>query len=359
MEKRNIYFRENSMVRRFRWFTRSLVVVLLATAFFSCSNRTQNSMMKNVTGKAGELVVVINNDIWEGETGTTMFDMLSQPHLGLPQEEPVFDVINIPPEAFGDIFKTTRNLLLISVKPGNDSTGVSFKRNVYAYTQALVSIKAKNARELNELFRQNSDRIIGFFLKAEKDRIKMNYSKYNEEVVRKVTEEKFGFTINVPPGFKVAEETDDFMWIRYETPDISQGIFVYTYPYESDSTFTADFLKAKRNVFLKHNVPGPTEGSYMTTENNLPVLLNMIRKNGNFAAELRGLWRVENDFMGGPFISLSILDLLNNRVVTLDGFVYAPGKDKRNLLWQVEAMINSVEFVNQDDMDKLNRQFDF
>ncbi|MCF8360113.1 MAG: DUF4837 family protein [Prolixibacteraceae bacterium] len=359
MEKRNIYLHENIIVKHFRWFTRVLFIVLLAAALFSCSNRTQNSMMKNVTGKAGELVVVINKDIWEGETGTAMFDILSQPHLGLPQEEPVFDVINIPPEAFGEIFKTTRNLLLTSVKPGNDSTGVTFNRNVYAHTQALVSIKAKNARELNELFRQNSDRIIGFFLKAEKDRIKMNYSKYHEEVVRKATEEKFGFTINVPPGFKVAEETEDFMWIRYETPDISQGIFVYTYPYESDSTFTVDFLKAQRNIFLKHNVPGPTEGSYMTTENDLPLLLNMIRKNGNFAAEMRGLWRVENDFMGGPFISLSILDLLNNRIVTLDGFVYAPGKDKRNLLWQIEAMINSVEFVSQEDMDKLNRQFDF
>lgn len=337
----------------------SIFAVLIIAGMFACSNRSQTSMMKNVTGKAGELVIVINNDIWEGQTGTKMFEILSQPHLGLPQDEPLFDLINIPHEAFGDIFKTTRNLILTSVKPGNDSTGVRFQRNVYAYAQAIASITARNTKELEKIFLENSDKIIAFFLKAEEDRIKMNYSKYHEKAVKMATEKKFGFSIYVPPGFNVAEETDDFMWIRYETPDISQGIFVYTYPYESDSTFTADFLRAKRNVFLKNNVPGPIEGSYMTTENEIPVLLNMIRKNGNFAAEMRGLWKVENDFMGGPFICLSILDLLNNRVVTLDGFVYAPGKDKRNYLWQVEAMVNSVEFLNQEDMDKLNRQFDF
>jgi hypothetical protein len=27
-----------------------------------------------------------------------------------------------------------------------------------------------------------------------------------------------------------------------------------------------------------------------------------------YYAELRGLWKVENDFMGGPFVSLSTLD---------------------------------------------------
>ncbi|MBN1926146.1 MAG: DUF4837 family protein [Prolixibacteraceae bacterium] len=336
-----------------------IIVIFIIAGMFGCLNSSQNSMMKNVSGKAGELVIVINNDIWEGQAGTTMFEILTQPHLGLPQDESIFNVINIPHEAFKDIFKTTRNLILTSVKPSNDSTGVNFMRNVYAHTQAVVSISARNTAELETIFIENSDKIIAFFMKAEKDRLKMNYSKYHEKAVKKASEDKFGFSIFVPPGFNVAEQTDDFMWIRYETPDISQGIFIYTYPYESDSTFTVDYLKAKRNVFLKNNVPGPTEGSYMTTENELPVLLNMTRKNGNFAAEMRGLWKVENDFMGGPFINLSILDLLNNRIVTIDGFVYAPGKDKRNLLWQLEAMVNSVEFLNQADMDKLNRQFDF
>jgi hypothetical protein len=90
----------------------------------------------------------------------------------------------------------------------------------------------------------------------------------------------------------------------------------------------------------------------------VPLLFNTFKMNGNYAAELRGQWKLENDFMGGPFVNLSILDVLQNRVVTLDGFVYAPSKDKRNFLRQVEAMLHSIKFDNQPDMDKINRQLD-
>jgi hypothetical protein len=96
----------------------------------------------------------------------------------------------------------------------------------------------------------------------------------------------------------------------------------------------------------------------MIAENRVPNLFNITRKDGNYAAETRGLWRVENDFMGGPFVNLAILDLLQNRVVVLDGYVYAPGKDKRNFLRQVEAMMYSARFTNQADIDKVNKQME-
>ena len=95
----------------------------------------------------------------------------------------------------------------------------------------------------------------------------------------------------------------------------------------------------------------------MQIEPSVPLLFNTFQKDGNYAAELRGLWKIENDFMGGPFVNLSIIDLLKKRVICLDGFVYAPSKNKRNLLRQMEAMIYSVEFTNQEDMNKINKQF--
>lgn len=314
--------------------------------------------MKNVSGKAGELVVVISPEAWESAPGTKLNELLAQAQVGLPQEEPLFSLIDVPKEAFGEIFKTTRNLVLTDIGPGVAEPGISFKKDVYAYTQAVLSVSAKNEQQFIELLTENAEKIVGFFLKAERDRLKINYANYREKAVIKSTEERFGVTINVPPGFRVEEDKDDFMWIRFETPDISQGIFIYSYPYTNDSTFTADYLIAKRNIALKHNVPGPTEGSYMTTEDELPVLFNTLKLNGNYAVELRGLWKVANDFMGGPFVSISVLDLLQNRVVTIDGYVYAPGTSKRNLIRQVEAMIYSMEFTNQADIDKINKQFE-
>lgn len=337
-----------------------LFILLLSSiviGFTACNKTTQTSMMKNVTGKAGELVVVIAPNAWDGAPGIKIQEILGQSQLGLPQGEPIFDLINIPLEAFGDIFKTTRNLLVTSISSSVSENKIAFMRDVDAYTQAVVYLNAKSQNDFVQLFTENADKIVGFFMKAERDRLLLNYSKYNGKAVSDATKEVFGININVPPGFNVAEKNDSFMWIRFETPAISQGILIYSYPYTDENTFSANYMLAKRNIELRNNVPGPTDGSYMTTENAVPVIFNTLKKDGNYAAEMRGLWKVENDFMGGPFISLSMLDLLNNRVLTLDGYIYAPSKDKRNFLRQVEAMIYSATFINQKDMDKINAQF--
>jgi hypothetical protein len=326
--------------------------------FISCGNSGQTTGMKKITGRPGELVMIINNEIWEGTVDSIFTEVLAQSQLGLPQGEPIFNLITVPFSAFADIFKTSRNLLMVKVGDDVDSSGVYFTYDKYASPQAVAIIEAKSKENLLPIFMSNSDKIIGFFLKSEKERLMSNYAKYREKLIDDKAKELFSISINVPPGFTIAASTADFMWARYETPEISQGIFIYSVPYVSDSTFTSDFLKVQRNIFLKNNVPGPTKGSYMTTDTEMPLLFNTTQKDGNYAAEMRGLWRVENDFMGGPFVSLSVLDLLKKRVVTIDGYVYAPGKDKRNLLRQVEAMIYSAQFVDQKDMDKLNRQFE-
>lgn len=334
----------------------TLLLVLLV--LFACGSRNTTSLMKNVTGKAGELVIVIEKGIWDNGADSVLIHSLAQPQIGLPQEEPLFDLIHIPHEAFTSIFQTTRNLIVTDVNPSLDSTGVFYVKDRYARPQAFVSIKAKNTEELLKLYNENSDNIIAFFLKAEKDRLMYSYAKYYDKAVFEQADKKFGIQIKVPPGFFIAKDTTNFMWIRYETPEISQGIFIYTYPYVSDSTFTTKYLTIQRNLFLKSNVPGPLlNGTFMTTEDAVPVFMTTLKKDGNFAADLRGLWKVQDDFMGGPFVSLSIIDLLKKRVVTLDGFVYAPGKEKRNLLRQVEAIIYSVKFDDQIDMDKINQQF--
>jgi hypothetical protein len=72
-----------------------------------------------------------------------------------------------------------------------------------------------------------------------------------------------------------------------------------------------------------------------------------LRIKKNLATEVRGLWEVKKDFMGGPFISYTFVDTKNNRVITLDGYVFAPGERKHDLLKQVQAILLSFEFIEQ------------
>ena len=61
---------------------------------------------------------------------------------------------------------------------------------------------------------------------------------------------------------------------------------------------------------------------------------------------MRGLWKLEKAFMGGPFISHTILDESRNRVVTVEGFVYAPRLDKRLYVREVEAILYTFDIVD-------------
>ena len=331
-------------------------LVVLSFIFFSCKSPV--SKMETITGKSGEIIVVIGKEAWKDETGSLIRQILAQPQSSLPQAEPMFDLIDVPPEAFVKLFKSSRNILTVKISATYTEPKIEFANDTWANPQSVVNIQAGSMEDFKELFNANSDKIMGFFLKAEKDRLKDTYKKAYERATYNTLLDEFHIELYVPTGFNVVKKDSDFAWIRYDTPMITQNIFVYTYKYDSDSTFTSKFQIEKRNAFTKANVAGPLPGTYMTTETDVPQDFNILKYNGNYASEMRGLWKVENDFMGGPFISLTVLDASRRRVVTVEGNVYAPKNQKRNFLRQVEAMVYSLEFPKQKINDKINNQLE-
>ncbi|WP_372774639.1 DUF4837 family protein [Mangrovibacterium sp.] len=331
-----------------------LAFISLSLVLSSCRDDTK--LRRKVTGKAGELVVVIPKESWNSNIGEAIRKTLAQPQISLPQEEPIFDLISVPPAAFTDIFKTSRNILNVRISPTVESAKVEFKKDIWAWPQAVVNISAQSGDDLIRVFNENSDKIVAYMLNAERERLIGNYANYDEKSAVEPLRKHLNVKLTVPVGFKVANQGPGFTWMRYDTPEIMQGVAVYSFPYTSDSTFTSSYLLAKRDSVMKIYIDGPTKGSYMTTEHRIKPTLNIFQYKNNYAAEMRGLWRVENDFMGGPFVSIAVLDASNNRIIVAEGFVYAPRFDKRNYLRQVEAMIYSLVLPDQAKNDKINSQ---
>jgi hypothetical protein len=65
---------------------------------------------------------------------------------------------------------------------------------------------------------------------------------------------------------------------------------------------------------------------------------------GRNAYETKGTWQMKNDFMSGPFINYVIFDKENKRILVLEGFCYAPSKEKRDLMFELESIIKSIQF---------------
>lgn len=330
--------------------------ISISLVFSSCKDDTK--LRKKITGKAGEVVVVIPKEAWDSSVGESIKKTLAQPQLSLPQEEPLFDLVSVPPAAFKDIFKSSRNIINVRISPTIDTTKVEFKKDIWAWPQAVINISAKSGDDFNTVFENNSDKIVAYLLKAERDRLMMNYAKYDEKTVEEAADKNVKVKIKVPVGYQVANQGPDFMWARYDPAEVLQGIAIYSFPYVSDSTFTPNYLLAKRDSVLKQYIEGPTPGSYMISEHRVDPTFTVFHYKNNYAAEMRGLWRVENDFMGGPYISLAVLDASNNRVVVAEGFVYAPRYDKRNYLRQVEAIVYSLALPDQAKNDKIKSQIE-
>lgn len=328
----------------FRYFT---ILFMVFTILLTACNSEREPMLPNITGKAGEVVVVAGGNQWENEVGQIFRETLGADVEVLPQSEPMFNLVNIPWPSFTNIFKTHRNLVLISINTGESKAKMIVRRNVWAKPQTAIEIIAPSDTSLVSFLRSQTDRISDHFLIAERNRITDNYRRYEKSEISQSLLKNHQLSLIFPAGYTLNVDSGNFVWISNETPATSQGVLVYYYDYSDPETFTPENLLQKRNSLLQRNIPGPIKNSYMTTEMAVSVVFSEFLMKDKYYAELRGLWRVENDFMGGPFVSLSTLDEKRNRVITVEGYVYAPNTSKRNLLRQVEAILYTLEIFNE------------
>lgn len=340
------YFKSNLLiVERSRTIKLLIPVIFLGLVLLSSCKGERTPLLPNVTGTAGQVVVVINNPIWETDAGRELGRILGSEHPALPQAEPLFDIVRIGHAAFTNIFKTHRNIVIVNISDQYAEAHMNIRKNVWAKPQILMEINASDNNALHSFLGKQEERIVEEIRTAELNRIMEYNRQYEQGSINAQLTESLDVSLVFPPGYTFYVDTTDFAWISFSPPtrDIIQGIFIYQYDYREPETFTPEFLINKRNDFLSMYVPGPSAGSWMTTEEEASPVFNEFMEDERYFAKLRGLWKVENDFMGGPFVSLTTLDEKKNRVITVEGFVYAPGERKRNLLRQVEGIIYTLE----------------
>ena len=309
----------------------------------SCKDKDPSSSLPNVTGRAGEVVLVINNEYWDAQIGQEFKKLFIAACPALPQEEPMFDLAQIDHSEFTNIFRTHRNLVSVKIAKSYKKPQIVIQENIWAKPQMIVNVVAPDKKGLLELVKKKGDIIVQRILEKEMERYAQGYKKFEEIVIGDRLVEKFGYRLTVPKGYSLDVDTTDFVWIESRgVGDLTQGILVYSYPIPEIELSTG-LIFAKRNQFTKKFVPGPSRNSYMAVEQNADFVRREIKVNAINVIETRGLWYVKNDFMGGPFVTFSVIDKEKNRVVNFDGFVYAPRFDKRDYLRQLEAILYTLK----------------
>lgn len=328
-----------------------LILVLVGSVVLSCKPSNPDALKPQPSGAPGDLVVVMNNSHWQSEAGDTLIKVLTRPIDALPSPEPMFNVIHCTHSSFGPSFKSQRNIIITKIGRDQPEPKILVQKAPFSKTQIVISILAPTREDFIALVDTSRDNLVSLINEVERKRLtSVNEKKINSKI-SEVLANKHHISLSVPDAYKLDMQQTDFVWLSHEYRDIIQGIFIYTYDYTDELTFTRDFLVEKRNEILREYVPGELAGSYMTTEPLYPPLFFEYRLEGRYTAEMRGLWRVEEGLiMGGPFMSITQLDERRNRVITVDGFVFAPAYKKREYLRQIEAVVLSLDIINDQEI---------
>lgn len=317
-----------------------LILVFLT----SCNDgdKKKNRILSDSSGNLNNLSVVVDNDAWNSEIGESIRDIFAAPVDGLPQKEPLFNINQIPTAVFSDF--ATKNRLILKIEK-NPSKGVDFNNNTYAKPQKVVVVKGNSKTEIIEVLKENASKIITAFKDVEiKERKRQIAKSLSSD---KAIKERLGITIKYPSVYRTAKEENNFFWLRKDITTGTTNIMLYEIPLDQliiDSTLVQQIIKIRDSIGEKY-IPGPTDGTFMKTEEAYSPFFYTTILDGKPAFEMRATWDVKDAFMAGPFVTYVIRDDENNRYLIAEGFTFAPSVNKRDYMFELEAIIKSIRFL--------------
>lgn len=347
---------------------RITLVLLIALAAVSCnSDKKSTEYLPAATGKPGDILLIIDSVQWNGPLGEELRNILYAQVPGLPREEPTFNVIRIHPGKKLNVITQIRNMMYVftldQFTPGarkiregfsqqtldkirtDTSFYMSIVKDEYARGQEVMYLYGDTEENLVRHLRQNGKTIADHFNNLERHRVQERLRKVKTtQGISTMLKNEWQCQLRVPVGYKLADKTDDFIWLRSMEAEVDKNIFLSRRPYESEYQLLPDSLIAWRDsVAQKYLFGDPADPiSYVVTERNLsfrPVQARQVKIGDHFAMELRGLWRTNNKTMGGPFLSYTLVDSRKGMLYYIEGFVFSPGKAQREIMREMEAVL--------------------
>ncbi len=315
-----------------------IALVLMTTA---CKKTFTVNVDNSSIGKAAEVLLVMDKDVWKQTIQDSVNAMLTVPQPAINQIEPMFDVLQIPTSEFNSDKQRHFNVIQFELSENLTKTELSIERGIWSTPQIYIKIRGNNQDSCLTYFVNHQVEIRDELYANDIRKIQGAYEGIANIELQEHIKNKFGILLTVTKEYSIAREEDDFLWLAYRTSINDRFIMIY----RSDSTnLSKRTVINNRNRMSRKYIEGAANENIhpiVTEIADLPLAqpLQIGMKKG---IELRGLWETENDYMGGPFYHFSYVNA-QNQCISIDGFVYAPTESKRNYLRQVEAIVKSVK----------------
>ncbi|NRA49030.1 MAG: DUF4837 family protein [Phaeodactylibacter sp.] len=343
------------------------------TVFQSCSEEVQRSMKAIPTafGQLNEIVIVMDQELWDSPVGDTLRYYYSSAYPLLPQPEPIFDLRHFTPIDLkkDPLRKELRTYMFVGNLSDEDSPAAQMirkdigdemsenartdqsknnaaGRDKWAKGQLLLYQFAYSNQDLISILKENYPAIKKKVNKFDEKKLEsyVYLNGVNNKLINEV-KESMSVSIRMPSDYFMAINDGEVIWMRKETDKISSNIMLRKVNYEDQGQLSKDYLIEMRDSLGKQYISSTIEETYMQVNDvDLPVIYNTTKVNGNYAVEGRGVWEIVNDYMGGSFISYLILNPTTSELLFVDGFLHAPGEDKRDFMEQLDYVMHTVKF---------------
>lgn len=323
-----------------------ILSILTLTLFVACQEQDgpssgERDVFKRASkGTHHELMVVLEDEAWQGRFGEYLRETLAEPVKDLTEPEARFSFFQVNNSAFDQLlFETYKSIIIFEERDTTPYYQVVYDE--WAAPQIIVYYGGRSINEMGALFARTKNDVLKKIEDHDRKVLirrlrKMAYNNLPPELAEVHVED-----IVLPNGFYLSQSRENLKVFKSQNVRTDQYIFFHVRPIGENPM--GEIIEVRDSI-LKNYFEGPSEDSYLGTEMRMPPTLTQTTIDNNIAFKLSGRWRTYGDFMGGPFVSYTVFLDDQDLVVTVDGFINGPDGDHRKLMMEMEAIMESMKF---------------
>ena len=296
---------------------RTFVFTFALVMLFSCCNNS--NVLPSSTGNKSDILVVATESFWSNNK-SKIKEIFEQPIYGVNTLEPTFKTIHINHFEFKNIFKRNKNILIFG-----DNIKSSIYKNKWAKNQLVVFLNENKNKILSS---ESLNKTLKIFEANEIDLIKNEKRKKSNKQAEKDIYNNFSVKTFFPSIYTIVENKENFFWASYNPANIEEIQHLMFFVIDSDSASDTKCLNYTDSI-ISNNIFGNKDNTYVKIEE----LYQPVCENNS----CRGLWKLQNGFMGGPFLLKKYYR--GEKTIISVGLVFAPQKNKRNYMKNLEAIL--------------------
>ncbi|MFZ1518507.1 MAG: DUF4837 family protein [Ignavibacteriaceae bacterium] len=345
-----------------------IIIVFSSICFFSACDSSQ----KPATGFEDEIYVVA--DSIEFEELKLSLQSAFEVEINTPLPEKLFTIKRVSSNQIAKVQKK-KNIVIVAPlntdsytsqyiksitdtaiqsKLKNENDFIVNKYDLWAKNQLVTILAAKDIQELEFKILKNKDNLLYAYQKISDKRLKESLyaPRYERTAIEGRLLKNYGWLIYVQADYKLAknDSENNFVWLRRSPgSDMERWIFIHWIDNATPEYLNADSIKSIRNRNTQKFYQVRDDSAYVVLVDSFTVT-SEVNFNGRYALYTQGLWDLNIKGMGGPFVNYAFYDEKSKRLYMLDGSIFAPKYYKRNLIQQIDVILQS--FLTKDELSQ-------